>query len=54
MLLDVHEFIGGAIVKELLGHNTLNATEVYLRLAAPTVFLGEGYTNPLTLCEQAG
>ena len=42
------------LVKELLGHNTLNATEVYLRLAAPTVFLGEGYTNPLTLCEQAG
>jgi site-specific recombinase XerD len=42
------------LVKELLGHRTLNATEVYLRLAAPTVFLDEGYTNPLTLCEKVG
>ena len=42
------------LVKELLGHRTLNATEVYLRLAAPTVFQDEGYTNPLTLCEKAG
>ncbi len=41
------------LVKELLGHRTLNATEVYLRLAAPAVFLDEGYTNPLTLCEKA-
>ncbi len=42
------------LVKELLGHRTLNATEVYLRLAAPTVFQDEGYINPLTLCEKAG
>lgn len=41
------------LVKELLGHRTLNATEVYLRLAAPAVFQDEGYTNPLTLCEKA-
>lgn len=42
------------LVKDLLGHHTLNATEVYLRLAAPTVFQSEGYTNPLTLCEKVG
>ena len=42
------------LVKELLGHRTLNATDVYLRLAAPTIFLNEEYTNPLTLCEKAG
>ena len=42
------------LVKELLGHRTLNATEVYLRLAAPTVLQDEGYTNPLALCERAG
>ncbi len=41
------------LVKELLGHRTLNATEVYLRLAAPAVFQDEGYTNPLALCEKA-
>lgn len=40
------------LVKELLGHRSLNATEVYLRLAAPTVFNDEGYINPLTLCEK--
>ena len=40
------------LVKELLGHRTLNATEVYLRMAAPTVFENEGYINPLTLCEK--
>lgn len=42
------------LVKELLGHRTLNATEVYLRLAAPAVFQDEGYINPLVLCEKAG
>lgn len=42
------------LVKELLGHRTLNATEVYLRLAAPAVYQEEEYTNPLTLCEKAG
>ena len=42
------------MVKELLGHRTLNATEVYLRLAAPAVFQEEEYTNPLKFCEKAG
>lgn len=41
-----------ALVKELLGHRSLNATEVYLRLAAPDTFQNDGYINPLTLCMQ--
>lgn len=40
------------LVKELLGHRSLNATEVYIRLAATMVFQDEGYINPLTLCEK--
>ena len=38
------------LVKELLGHHSLNATEVYLRLAATQGLVQEGYTNPLLLC----
>ena len=38
------------LVKELLGHHSLNATEVYLRLAAAQGLVQEGYTNPLLLC----
>lgn len=37
-------------VKELLGHHSLSATEVYLRLAASMGMIQRGYTNPLTLC----
>ena len=39
------------LVKNLLGHHTLAATEVYLTMAAP-VLLQQGYTNPLSLCEK--
>ncbi|MBP5169583.1 MAG: tyrosine-type recombinase/integrase [Oscillospiraceae bacterium] len=38
------------LVKELLGHRFLNATEVYLRLAAAQGLIQDGYTNPLLLC----
>ena len=38
------------LVKELLGHRFLNATEVYLRLAAAQGMIQDGYTNPLLLC----
>ena len=37
------------LVKELLGHKSLNATEVYLQLAAVPVMKQENYVNPLTL-----
>ena len=40
------------LVKNLLGHRTLAATEVYLTMAAPMLLL-QGYTNPLTLCENS-
>ena len=36
------------LVKCLLGHKSLNATEIYLRLAATSVVRDEGYVNPLT------
>lgn len=42
------------LVKELLGHHTLNATEVYLRLAAAQGLVQDGYTNPLILCLEQG
>ncbi len=42
------------LVKELLGHRSLSATEVYLRLAAAQGFIQEGYTNPLHLCLNQG
>lgn len=42
------------LVKELLGHHSLNATEVYLRLAAAMGLAQEGYTNPLVLCLNQG
>ena len=42
------------LVKELLGHRSLNATEVYLRLAAAQGFVQDGYTNPLQLCVEQG
>lgn len=40
------------LVKELLGHRSLNATEVYLRLAAAMSLEDAGYTNPLHLCKK--
>ena len=39
------------LVRNLLGHHTLAATEVYLAMAAPLLMM-QGYTNPLTLCEK--
>ena len=38
------------LVKELLGHRSLGATEVYLRLAAAQKLESDGYVNPLLLC----
>jgi len=40
------------LVKELLGHKSLNATEVYLRLAAALAVVVEDYTNPLRLAKK--
>ena len=42
------------LVKELLGHHSLNATEVYLKLAAAMGMAQDGYTNPLMLCLNGG
>lgn len=42
------------LVKELLGHHSLNATEVYLKLAAAMGLTQDGYTNPLALCLNQG
>ena len=38
------------LVKELLGHHSLSATEVYLRMAAAMGLVQSGYTNPLAMC----
>lgn len=40
------------LVKDLLGHHTLNATEVYLRLARSMGMRKDGYINPLHLCKK--
>ena len=37
-------------VKELLGHHSLSATEVYLKLAASMGLEQDGYVNPLEMC----
>ena len=39
-------------VRDLLGHRSLNATEVYLRLATALSLVEDGYTNPLRLCKK--
>lgn len=42
------------LVKDLLGHRSLNATEVYLRLASAMSLRKDGYINPLHLCKKPG
>ena len=40
------------LVMNLLGHRSLNATEVYLRLASAMSLRKDGYINPLHLCKK--